>query len=135
MTCQILLLLVTPIEDAGGASQLGTPAPSADEEFVSWVSTAVSSHIGSVMGIGTVDTINFHLRKIADADLSDVATKPALVENGLRKLFGRGAQVVIKAVIFAAFRSARLVPDRDFASLEEAMIELFKRRAGPSLPF
>lgn len=126
--------MASPTEDAGGASQLGTPAPSVDEEFVSWVNSAVSSHIGSVMGVATVDTINFHLRKISEVELSDVATKPMLVENGLRKLFGRGAQVVIKAVIFAAFRSARLVPDRDFVSLEEAMIELFKRRAGPSLP-
>ena len=127
--------MASPIEDRGrGTSQLGTPAPSADEEFVSWVNNAVSSHVGTVIGPGTIDTINFHLKKLVGVDFSEVATKPALVEDGLRQLFGRGASVVIKAAIFAAFRSARLIPDRDFTSLEEAIIEMYKRRAGPSMP-
>ena len=85
------------------------------------------------MGVATVDTINFHLKVMVGADLSEVATNPALVEKGLRRLFGRGAHVVIKAAIFAAFRSARLIPDKDYVSLEEAMTEMYRRRAGPAL--
>lgn len=123
--------MVTPIEDSG-TRQLGTPALNANEEFVIWVNNAVSSHIGTVIGPGTIDTINFHLRKLVGTDFSEVATKPGQVEDGLRQLFGRGAAVVIKAAIFAAFRSARLVPDRDFTSLEEAITEMYRRRAGPA---
>jgi hypothetical protein len=124
--------LTNSIEDTG-ESRLGTPASTADEQFVSWVNNAVSSHVASIMGVATVDTINFHLKVMVGADLSEVATNPALVEKGLRRLFGRGANVVIKAAIFAAFRSARLIPDKDYVSLEEAMTEMYRRRAGPAL--
>lgn len=103
-----------------------------DEEFAFWVNSGVSSHLSSVIGIVALEAINFHLSKLVNVDLSEVATKPALVESGLRKLFGNGAQIIIKAIILAAFRSARIVPDRDFLSLQDAFVEMYSR-ARPTL--
>ena len=113
-------------------SEVG-PLQNLNGEFVFWVNSAVSSHLSSVLGIGALEAVNFHLSRLVNVDLSEVATKPALVESGLRKLFGNGAQIIIKAIILAAFRSARIVPDRDFLSLQDAFVEMY-RRARPTLP-
>ncbi len=76
------------------------------------------------MGIGTVESINCHLRKLDGVDLTQIASEPRLVEIGLQKLFGVGAKVIIHASIFAAFRSVSIIPDRDFIGLEDAFKEI-----------
>lgn len=89
------------------------------------VNRAVSRHLGGILGFTALETINFHLRKLVGTDLSQVGSEPKLVESGLRKLFGVGAQVIIEATIVGAFRSAHIIPERDFVSLEEAIAELY----------
>lgn len=84
----------------------------------------VSNRLVIVMGSSTLETINFHLRLLVGVDLSHVASKPSLVEGGLRTLFGSGAWVIIEAAILAVFRSEHLIPERDFRSLDEAIEEL-----------
>lgn len=120
--------LLTRIDDVLDKTECDDALRRSDGPWLaSVINAGVSSHLGRVMGIQTVETTNFHLRKVAGVDLSEVATKPRQVESGLRGLFGIGAQVIIEASILAAFRSLRVIPERDFVSLEEAIVELYSR--------
>ncbi len=94
------------------------------QRLIDHADSVVSSQLGEVIGSSTVETINFHLRLLVGVDLSHVATEPRLVERGLQSFFGSGAGVVMEAAILAMFRSMHLVPERDFASIEEAIEEL-----------
>ena len=86
---------------------------------------AVVAHLEQRMGASTLKTLNFHLELICGVDLSRLASDPSGVEKGLRVLFGRGAEEIMRASIFAAFRAARLVPQKEYGSLEDAFRELY----------
>lgn len=92
--------------------------------LIEQANSIVSSRLEVVMGSSTFETINFHLRLLVGADLSQVASNPSLVEDGLRTLFGSGAWMLIEAAILAVFRSEHLIPKRDYRSFEEAIEEL-----------
>jgi len=95
--------------------------------LVHHANSVVSSELGAAIGSQTMETINFHLRLLVGVDISHVASEPKLVERGLRTLFGSGAWVIMEAAILAVFRSANLIPEKDFNSLEEAIDELCSR--------
>lgn len=108
-------------------SRIGDDRSPDRQWLVHQANNAVSSQLGAVIGSSTMETVNFHLRLLVGVDLSHAASEPRLVESGLRTLFGSGAQVIMEAAILAVFRSADLIPERDFSSLEEAIGELCSR--------
>lgn len=79
------------------------------------------------MGRPIFKVINYHLEDVVGIDLSQIVSSPSLIEKGLKKVFGIGAPTIIKACIYAAFRAEGVIPDREYASLEDAFSELDDR--------
>ena len=82
------------------------------------------------MGTSTFKIINYYLHEITGLDLANVSSKPSVLEEGLRELFGVGTPTVVRACIFAAFRGAGLVPDREYEGLEDGFTELRMKISG-----
>jgi hypothetical protein len=90
---------------------------------------SVPAFLEKVMGTGILTAVNHHLKMTANIDFFSTGSDPSSVEKGLKKIFGRGAGVIIEQCILGAFRSVGMVPDRNFDSIEDAIREI-KRRQG-----
>ena len=90
---------------------------------------SVPAYLEKVLGPGIMTAVNHHLRMTENIDFSSTASDPSSVERGLRKIFGRGASIIIEQCILGAFRSVGLVPDRDFDCIEDAIKEIKKRQS------
>jgi hypothetical protein len=97
-----------------------------------YLNKAISMHLEQRLGASTLKTVNFHLEQICGTDLSRLASNPPAVEKGLQVLFGQGAEEIIRASTFAAFRAVRFVPEKEYDSLQDAFAELFDRISSES---
>ena len=104
------------------------PEQTGENHYIIQINNDVLVHLDKILGSNVLSAINHHLRISVNVDMSKVASEPRLVEAGLRKFFGPGTKVVIDQCILAAFRSVGLVPDRDFISLEDAILEILDKR-------
>ena len=96
------------------------------------VATAVKRRLTTLIGPSILDAINFHLQKLNNgADLSQIASRPELIEKGLNQFFWEGAKVLIRESILAAYREFGLIPDRQYISLNDAFSELFNKVSQP----
>ena len=96
------------------------------------VAIAVKRRLNALIGPSILDAINFHLQKLNDvADLSQVASRPELIEKGLNQFFWEGAKVLIRESILAAYREFGLIPDRQYVSIRDALSELFNKVSQP----
>jgi len=96
------------------------------------VSIAVKRRLNTLVGPSILDAINFHLKKLNDGvDLSQVASRPELIEKGLRHFFWEGARILIRESIFAAYREFGLIPDREYITMHDALSELFNKVSQP----
>ena len=103
------------------------PTSSYRENIDDELDRAVIASLERLMGAGTLTTVNFHLRLACGTDFSQLASNPSGVEKGLRVLFGRGSEEILRAAIFAAFRVFRLVPEREYPTLQNAFAELYRK--------
>jgi hypothetical protein len=101
--------------------------------FVGEINRSVLQHLENVLGPIVLVTINYHLRKVANVDTSELMSKPAEIESALHKFFGAGSKIIIQQCILAIYRSVGLIPDRDFVSLEDAVREV-RSKADQSNP-
>ena len=104
------------------------PEQTGENHHINQINNYVLSHLDKILGSNVLSAINHHLQLSVNVDMSKVASEPKLVEAGLRKFFGPGTKVVIDQCILAAFRSIGLVPDRDFVSLEDAMLDILDKK-------
>lgn len=105
--------------------EVGASLPgSRDQTFENDVNVAVKSYLVGRMGTSTFKIINYYLHELTGWDLSSVASKPSVLEEGLRHMFGIGTPTVVRACIFAAYRGAGMIPDREYKGLEDAFADL-----------
>ena len=125
------------LQDKTSSNELETrilPRGIRGDTFENDVNVAVESYLVGRMGASTFKIINYYLHDITGLDLSNVSSKPSVLEEGLRELFGVGTPTVVRACIFAAFRGAGLIPDREYKGLEDALTELRQEILGGSVP-
>lgn len=95
--------------------------------FEKKISLAIETYLIARMGKPTFKAINYHLQDVVGIDLSQIATSPSIIEEGLQKIFGAGAYAMVRACIYAAFRTEGIIPDREYRGLADAFSELGSR--------